>query len=473
MLYIKSYFKKELQQTYVESHLGNLKKIAYALFLGLFSFAVYFLLQTLAESVLTDIIPHIMQNSYFSTLYLYISMAFSGFVFYFIVNYDAMSFAEIRKNRWYMLIKMGYRPFPMIFSKLLALILSLFYVYTAGFVFTVLLTVFLKFTFIFGYLPSLYLTGLVDLMVISMAFLAVSLLVKSTSLGRYLLVGAAVAQSVLKVLLGYHTVITNRVAMQNFLVLFDFHQSLYLPVVVLIVLICFVICIIRAKTLAQCYSLPYDTYGYTLPEDAKVVKFIGKKRKPVSLDTGDIAARRSKIFSAVTTGALILLIFVSLAFNVFIILMSTAQPGKEAVIGGKVPYIFQSDTMEPTIMENDLAFFDKIDVQQTVDVGDIVLFTDQSTVYVERVIKNDGDVFEVDIDYYPAMAQQDAMIKTVERSNIYGIFSYTNRWLGAMILFANSIFGRLLLLVVPAFLLFFNKSIQAFFQKRRHSAREQ
>ena len=242
MLYIKSYFKKELQQTNTENNMGRLKKIAYALFLGLFSFAVYFLLQTMTKTVLSDAFPHIMQASYFSTLYVYNLVAFAGFMLYFIVNYDAMSFAEIRKNHWYMLIKMGYKPYPMIFSKIIAMSLSLIFVYTVGFLFIIVLTVFLKIYFYFWLFALFVYCRLLDLMLLSMAFMSISLISQNASTGRYILILAAVAQTALKSLLGYRAIVVNRVAMQDVLVLFDFGKSLYIPIALLLIAVFFAVC---------------------------------------------------------------------------------------------------------------------------------------------------------------------------------------------------------------------------------------
>ena len=63
------------------------RKMASALFLGLFSFALYFVVQTLQKSVLSDVVPEIIQASYFSTVYLYIHIAVAFNILYFIAYY--------------------------------------------------------------------------------------------------------------------------------------------------------------------------------------------------------------------------------------------------------------------------------------------------------------------------------------------------------------------------------------------------
>ncbi len=467
MIYKNSYFKKELRQAYIENRIGSKRKVAFAFFLGLLSFAVFFVLQTLEESVLSDTLPQVMQPSYFSTVYIYTTTAFVMNVLYFIFYYDYLSFAEIRKNRWYLLYKMGYRPLAMIFSKLFAFLYSVWAVYTAGFLFTILLTIFLKYNFVYTYLPALYLVGLIDLIVFGVVSMTASLYIRQRTTARYFIFFAAVVIAAVRIASGYYSVTSNRVVMQDFFALFDFNRTMFLPFSATVVLWCLIVCILRAHSVAQYYSMPYDTYGYVLPEDKTVVRIDGRTGKFVPIVNKDRSKIRSRIIDAVSTAFLIVFICAALAFNIFVILISTSQPGKEVTIRGVIPYIFKSDTMEPTIMENDLAYFRRVDLFEEIHVGEVVLFQEDNVVYVERVLSRNGDQFDVDIDYYPPMAQPDAMKKTVARDAIYGVYSHRNRWLGALILFANTIFGRLTFLLVPAFLLFFYKPIRTFFEKNK------
>ncbi len=118
-------------------------------------------------------------------------------------------------------------------------------------------------------------------------------------------------------------------------------------------------------------------------------------------------------------------------------------------------------------MENDLAYFRRVDLTEAVNVGEVVLFQEKKVVYVERIISKEDDQYEVDIDYYPPMSQVGAMKKTISRDAIYGVYTSRNRWLGALILFANTIFGRLTFLLVPAFILFFYKPIRTFIENNK------
>ncbi len=450
MIYKTSTFKKELRQAYSEDKLGINRKMAFSLFLGLFSFAVFFVLQTLRKSVLSDAVPVIMQTSFFSTVYIYIHLALVFNALYFMVYYDALFFSEIRKNAWYQLIKLGYRPAPMIAMKLLALLSSVLLVYTVGFVSIVLMTVFLKYTFIFAYLPALYLVGLVDLVLVGMLSMALSLFVRTAVNARYLIGASALGILILKWALGFYSVASNRVAMQDIHNVFDPGRSPFMLAAGLIFIAAGIVCTLRASRLAL-YYMPDEDEWADQPDGARLVRLDTEDSNPKTLRP----RWDKKIFNAVFSVLLIVFISLALVFNVLVILLSTSTPGNEVTIRGVIPYIFQSDTMQPDIQMNDLAYFQRVDSQYPVKTGDIVLLRQDNIVYVERVIGIDGSAYTVDINNYPAMSEKGAMIKTVPREDIYGIYSGRNRWLGALILFSNTIIGRIVFLIVPAVLLFY------------------
>lgn len=259
MIYKNSYFTKELRQAYTENKAGTNRKVTFALFLGLISFALYFLLQTVQESVLADVVPEIMQPSFFSTLYIYIHMAFFLNIVYFMVYYDYLFFSEIRKNSWYLLVQLRYNPVMMIFSKLFALLASIVMIYTIGFVLMLLLTFFLKYSFILAYMPSLYFAGLTDLILLSIFTMIISLYAQNIINARYMMLASGLFIILLKVLLGYYKVLSNRVVMQNIGNLFDLSRSWFLPAAALLILAAGLISVFRARNVAKYYNLPYKS----------------------------------------------------------------------------------------------------------------------------------------------------------------------------------------------------------------------
>jgi len=465
MIYKNSYFKKELRQAYMENKISTNRKIASAFFLGLFSFALYFVVQTLQKSVLSDVVPEIMQPSFFSTVYLYIHIAVVFNSSYFIFYYDYLFFSEIRKNSWYLLIQMGYHPVIMLFSKLFALMYSVFLIYTVGFAVMVILTFLLKYTFIVTYLPTLYIVGLADLLIITSLSMMFSLYAKTVINGRYWAFFSAVFIFVLKIISGEYEIISNRVSMQNILALFDLELSMYWPVGTAIMIACCLICLFRSKNLAKYYNLPSD--AAILPAGMDLVEIDSKTGKRKLIGGKAKKGWRGRIVDTVTTLFLIVFICAALAFNLFIILINASTPGQEVNIRGVIPFVFSTSTMQPEIMINDLAYFQKIDVQYPIDEGQIILFEESNVLFVERVISRAGNQLNVDIDNYPPMSQIGAMKKTVTRQAVHGVYSGRNRWLGALILFANTIVGRLLFLLVPAVLLFYQGQIYKYFKKNK------
>jgi len=464
MIYRASYFKKELRQAYSENRTSTHRKMASAFFLGLFSFALFFVLQTLQQSVLADVVPQIMQPSFFSTLTIYLHSTFIFNTVFFMIYYDYLFFAEIRRNSWYLLIQMGYRPVMMLFSKLFALLYSVFLVYSVGFLITIFLTVFLKYSFILAYMPALYLAGLTDIFLISILSLTFSLYTRTVVNARYWIFLSAVFILVLKITLGQYNILANRVAMQNLSNLFDLRVSPYMAVALAIMVVCLLICLKRAKNLAKYYSLsPGED---VMPAEASVVYLDPRTGKQKPAGNRKTASWTGKIIATASTVFLIVFICAALVFNIFVILINTSTPGQEVTILGVIPFVFKSATMEPEIRINDLAYFQKIDNQYPLAAGDIILFAENSTLYVERIREQAGSYLIVDIDNYPPLSQPGALLKTVPRTSVHGIYIGRNRWLGALILFANTIIGRLVLLLAPAVLLFYHAQIYGYFKKK-------
>lgn len=464
MIYKNSYFTKELRQAYTENKAGTNRKVTFALFLGLISFALYFLLQTVQESVLADVVPEIMQPSFFSTLYIYIHMAFFLNIVYFMVYYDYLFFSEIRKNSWYLLVQLRYNPVMMIFSKLFALLASIVMIYTIGFVLMLLLTFFLKYSFILAYMPSLYFAGLTDLILLSIFTMIISLYAQNIINARYMMLASGLFIILLKVLLGYYKVLSNRVVMQNIGNLFDLSRSWFLPAAALLILAAGLISVFRARNVAKYYNLPGNDLSVLAEER---IAYRDAKTKKWKLEgSSDKSQGQNKLVDQIITVSLMVFISLALLFNIFIILINASTPGSEVTIRGIIPFVFKSDTMEPDIMLNDLAYFRKVDSQYEIDVGQIIIFKQNNVIYVERVMEKSQGQLKADIDNYPPLAQTGAMLKTLAREDVIGVYSGRNRWLGALILFANTIFGRLLFLLVPAVLLFYYRQIIHLYQKR-------
>lgn len=457
MIFKSSYFNKEMRQAYIENHISQKKQFTFGLFIGLVTFALHFLLQTVYESVLTEAVPEIMLPSFFSVGFTYTLISFLFFSVYFLFYFEYLTFAEIHKNRWYMLIQMGYSPSKMIFSKLAARLYSVFTIYSVGFLVSMGLTVFLKYPFVFAYMPTLYIAGLIDTLFIVLISMTASLLLHSAGNARYFVFGSAIFLFFLKFATGFYAIVSDRVLMQNAANLFLFERSPYLVILAGISLIAIGLCTFYARNSA----------GYFFPKkttDLNIARQDYKTGKIKFLRAGENAPLY-RLMDGISSALLIIFIAVTLLFNVLVLAISAASPEKEVTIQGIIPYVFQSTTMQPDIMKNDLAFFRKLDKQVPIKTDDIVIFKDQNSIYVERVKSVENGLFTVDIDYYPQGSEKDSMVKVIGRDSIYGVYESRSRWLGSLIMFANTLFGRILFLLLPAVFIFFYKPITKFFSK--------
>ncbi|MEG2315855.1 MAG: hypothetical protein RSC91_06540, partial [Clostridia bacterium] len=331
---------------------------------------------------------------------------------------------------------------------------------------------------------SLYIVGLLDVLLLSAVSLAASLYFKNTVNARYLVGMIGIGIVVGKIVTGFSTIVSDRTRMSTLQNLFDTDESVYLITLGVLVVICVLVCIIRGSQLARVYNPPLlkELPALTQQRHGTVVlKRFDQNRTKKHTSTKYIEASVDEIkqkapFSLpafMTTVLLIISIVIMLGVNVLVLACGYASPERETSIFGTIPYVFQSSTMEPTIMMNDLAFFHKLDYQEELQVNDIALYKDVTgEVKVARIKKYVTENAEdpanstmlVDIDSYIDARYKGMAEQTIARSQIYGKFTSADRWLGALILFANTTLGRLLLLLIPTFLVFFYDPITKFFR---------
>jgi signal peptidase I len=466
MIYKDSFFAKEMKQAHIDKSAGKRQQIRFGLFLAVGSFAVYFVLQTLTKSVLTDAVPQFMLPSYFSTLSVYISFVYVCMAVYFLVNYRYLTFAEIRLNRWYMLVNMGFNPLTMILEKLAARAASILMVYSIGFLTTVLLTTFLKYPLVTDYMFGMYIAGFADLVLIAMVTMAASLFLRVQSTAKYVVAAMACALFIVKVVSGYNGVVTDRALMGNIVNLFTLSRSWYMVFAAALLAACLVLTVVYARKYARKYSFSFYRKDLDYPSDVNIVVKKGDSFKDVN--KAAYTARMQKTLLDTAAGAVMACVIIALlAFNALVLVLSMSAPGKEAAVFGTIPYIFQSDTMQPVLMNNDLIFFKKLEPSDPAKVDDIVIYKSNDQVGISRIKKMDKGAITVNVDYYNPNGEADEFLEEITRGDIYGRYEGRSRWLGALILLANSVFGRLAFMLVPVLLIFYYKPIIGFFGKLR------
>ena len=117
----------------------------------------------------------------------------------------------------------------------------------------------------------------------------------------------------------------------------------------------------------------------------------------------------------------------------------------EAVVGDKMPMPFgfgvsvvMSGSMEPALSVNDLVF---VTSAQEVEEGDIVVFQQEGSLLIHRVVRKDGETLVTKGD------ANDAPDPPIRKDAIKGKAVGSLPWIGALILFVKSPAGFLLLLI--------------------------
>ncbi len=479
MIYNTSFMRKEFRNAYMQQRFSRNRQFSMGLFLGLITFAIYFSLQTLTQSVVSEASPHLMMKSYFSIIYIYLFVSLIFNVVFYISNYEYMTFIEVIRNKWYALVQLGYKPTRLIAQKIVGRFLFQAAIYTVGFVASIFLASFLKFPFVLDYIVPMYIMGLIDIEILAAVSLTVSLFLRDIVNARYIVGLLGCGLLIFKSASGYYAVLADRVLMSDLSNMFDVAQTGYMVIALLVILACIVICLVYGNLLARVYNPSLLKQLPTLTSQQPGTKVLrnasasNAKKPQVQASTERTMLRRNNLPSILSSIVLLVCIVGMLSVNIVILAFGYASPERETSIKGMIPYVFQSSTMEPHIMLNDLAIFQKVDTTSALELGDVLLFKDLSGgVNVASLIGYESDELTgqptgrlvTDVSNYVDEAYRGLAAQTVNRDQVYAVHDYNNRWLGALILFANTMLGRMVLLLIPTILIFFYDPIVRFFK---------
>ena len=79
MIYRTNFLREELNYGYFERKKSIGSLIAFGVFLGMLTFSIYFIFQTLTQSVLSDEASFLVQRSYHTTSLLYLTVSYVVF----------------------------------------------------------------------------------------------------------------------------------------------------------------------------------------------------------------------------------------------------------------------------------------------------------------------------------------------------------------------------------------------------------
>ena len=324
----------------------------------------------------------------------------------------------------------------------------------------VFLTFFLKYGLSTAFLPALYLAGLADVLLMASLGLFFSSLFRSINSGRYLLTMSLAALLWAKSGTGFYSLLKKEDLLTRLAVICQPERSVYLTLAGALSLLTLLVSIPVAWVRARRYYLSPDRHPAGLEAPGRYLRSSRLKGRMKPFDNRPAGIRQRKALDLAITTLLLLFILAALFLNAAILAINATSTGRHVSIKGMIPYVFKTDTMAPAIKLNDLALFKEFRGDRPLEVGEIVLFDQDEIMYVERIIKKEGPVYTLDIDNYPPGSEHETLIKTVQEQELIGVFYARSRWLGALILFANSIFGRITLLLFPILLLFYQRQIK-------------
>lgn len=455
--------------------------VAAGVFLGMFAFCAYFILQTMDKSAFGSRTPFFLQQSYFATLSVYRIFCHWFMAAYVLFRYREITFAQVHHNAWYALVHLQYKVSSLVIGKLLAQYLLWLCVYTVGFLTSAFLTSFLKVAAECRGILQLYGAGTLEIAVFMVVANAFSVLTRDVRRARYLTGGAAVFLLVLEVGTGFYAKIVDADAMRQMTTLFDPSVSLYTSIVLAAGFAALVWTVARAADISRHFNAmgaeETDDLNAMQSADISIAIDAGSGahavRKAAKALARQYAKRpRANVFSAVMDILVTCVVVFMLLVNLGLLAFSYASPERETSIMGYIPYLFQSETMEPSVLYNDLAFFERVDGYVELSPGHVILYKDDANiVQVRRILTKEmhpvtGQVFyTADVDNAPAGSAKGSFFAQVCRGQVYARLVGTNHFLGMVFLFANTIIGRMLFLMIPTILIFYAKQISRFFRR--------
>ena len=453
MIYNNSYFNKELKEVYITNTISKHQRYVLGFLLALVAVGAHLTIITLSDTIFLDSFPYIMATSAFSILYMFNIVSIPFFVIYGIFYFKTLSFIEVNSNKWYTLIKMQFNPYKLVASKLFARFYYVFFVYTLGFITAVLISAILKYPIIIHYLFSLYLSGFLAVLSLFFICLACSIFVKKGSSNIWILILTILVFEMIKELTSYNKLTQDKILMKNVSNLFLGFDSTFTYICIASVIISSIVCYI---------AVPKRAIKYTCSNHIEGIEFMKKHNatKHFAVKTKFVSSAKAVNIVLTSTMVVIMIFMITLNCALFLFALSSFD---DLDYGSKMPMMFSSDTMEPTINKNDLSFYTKIDPSYKLNVGDIIFFEVYNKEYVHQITEiNDDSTLTVDITNYPAGAQEDYFLKTIPRDSVVGLNYSNNRWLGAFIVFVNSTIGRIILLLLPIATLYNRDKISAY-----------
>lgn len=446
MIYKNSYFKEELKKSYLDTKESRLKLLGICMLVSLFSIALNSFFVMMGDTVIGDTFPALCTKSFYAVITMMNAVILVFFVFYFTNNYETATFAEINKNRWYMLIKSGYKNDYMIFVKQITTGIMVITLYSLSFLFCFIITSLLRYGMSLSSILPSYIIGIVQLAVMTTIILNFSLFLKKNVSNLSLSIIYLIFIAIVSAICGF-TKTTKISSGMSFKTLFTGTTSIYMYTLLALGLIN----VIASVLIAMKKSNYYNTAGGKV-ENVIVIDF---KTNEVVKVKKDGMSTFSTFAKKVVFGCLIAIMIAGVLANAALIIMGSASGDEFSVMGSK-PYIFASHTMKGSIEYNDFVVFSPLGEGETLTQDSVVIFYDGKEYQIRKVEKvNSDNTVTVDITSYPAGAELNAYEVTLSQDEIKGVMTFKSRWIGAWLVWNNSLAGKIVTLLLPLLTLAF------------------
>ncbi len=461
MIYNNTYFKEQLKKTYIEGSGGKLSLWFCVIAIALITIVCHNFFYVMRETIVADVFPHLVKNSFFGLISVYNMVIIVFFVAIFIIKYKRISLSEISTNKWYLMIKTGHSPIRLVFVKIGAHVISVACIYSLSFVLLIFIGSLLNLEMQINAIFSLALLGLVQVFFVVELIMSISVFIENRGNCLLLVIVGLVLMSLLAQGTGFDYVSQSIVKMEDTSYLFTGDTCWYIYVLLIATIVLLFVGVLKGWHMAKYYQPKVQ-----LGEDVYSINYINDKAKYIK----DNSAQKFNLFRLITKVALVFVVIVSIVANIGVIMLATIN-NPNSPKGNHIMILFESHTMAGTIEANDFVWFDKFDEDGELAVGDVVLFYDNNSIVVQMVesVNSDGS-YLVDYVNYPNGVKEGSYSNTVESSEISGVLAGKSGWMGAFFVWNKTIVAKLLTTVLPTIILVFYDKIEHLIRLIRASA---
>lgn len=453
MIYETTQLKKELRLSYAEQNRSKQYFLFLMAALALAAVSVHFMFLSARESALSSMYPYLSTGSALSVLSVLRIFANIFFTFWFILNYETVTFAEIGQNRWYLMRKMGFQPWKIASVKLLATIIIVLVIYSGAFMICLLFSAVFAYNFAAFFLIPVYAAGITDIMLTVAFVMLISLAVKDRKNAAPAIIVFAAVFAAVRMSADYPKFLAEISYKDSMMPLFA--NTVFMAEAALIIAV-FIACGLLSVWLSRrTTAAPIDPIHYlrdfATGQYVKVQKKIGYSR-----------------FIYVCGKALLYIVLIAFfAAELFIIAISFRTQGSKLSAGRYTPFVIATNTMSGVLEKHDIALFERVGADAKLQTGDVIAYIEDREVKIRQITSIKGDDLHVDVRNYSHVAENETYAADIRREDVAARLILVSRFMGVIYLIMTSTVGKIVFLLVPLLVFSFYDSIAALLKQMK------